>query len=182
VEPAEGRTVGTTEGRGVGAVGCALGAGVGTPGGSVGFAVGRAVGLVEGNAVEGFAVERAEGKGVGRVVGGDEGLIVVGRAVVDVVGTAVGTAVCVGAAVGPYVSRWTPVPATTAKPEHVDEPVQPSWIRYVCVAVPAGTVYCTCAQESLPDMHAAGGRLLVPVSSYTTSIPVGVYTRSVVFP
>ena len=131
-----------------------------------GKGVGGGVGCVLGN-----AVGSAEGQGVGGIVG-------------CALGHAVGSAdgVCVGSGVGAYVTSCTPAPATTAKPEHDDEPMQPSWIRYVCVTVPAGTVYCTCAQKSLPDMHAAGGRLLVPVSSYTTSTPPGVYTRSVVWP
>ena len=60
--------------------------------------------------------------------------------------------------------------------------MQPSWIRYVCVAMPTGTVYRTCAHTLPPLIHTAGGRLPVPVSSYTTSTPPGVYTRSVVWP
>jgi hypothetical protein len=88
----------------------------------------------------------------------------------------------VGAAVGVYVTSCTPNPAMMAVPEHVVAPVQPSRIMYVCHKVPAGTVYCTCAHVLPPPMQAAGGRLPVPVSSYTTSTPAALKTRSTVEP
>ena len=115
-------------------------------------------------------------------MGSDVGTCV-GALLGDGVGRAeVGTAV--GDGVGAYVTSCTPAPATTAIPEHVNDPVQPSWIKYVCVAVPAGTVYCTCAHAVVPspETHAVGAPAPLPVSSYTTSTPPGVYTRSVVFP
>ena len=67
-------------------------------------------------------VGRLEGVGVGLLVG-----TLVGEAVGAVVGTLLGATVAiVGAGVGLYVTRCTPAPATTAVPEHVDEPKQPS--------------------------------------------------------
>ena len=84
---------------------------------------------------------------------------------------------------GEKVTRCTPKPATTAMPEQVVAPRQPSWIRYVCDAALAGTVYCTCAHTLPPSMHCAGGfPLPVPVSSYATSTPAAVKTRSEVDP
>ena len=45
-------------------------------------------------------------------------------------------------------------------------------------------MYCTCAHAVVPspELHCDGGPAPLPVSSYTTSTPPGVYTRSVVFP
>ena len=48
--------------------------------------------------------------------------------------------------------------------------------------MPAGTVYCTCAQALPPLMQTAGGKLPEPVSSYTTSTPAGSKTRMAVMP
>ena len=91
--------------------------------------------------------------------------------------------IAVGISVGVKVTSCTPAPATTAVPEQVVAPRQPSWIRYVCDAAPAGTVYCTCAHTLPPSMHCAGGfPLPVPVSSYATSTPAAVKTRSEVDP
>ena len=53
---------------------------------------------------------------------------------------------------------------------------------YVCGGALAGTVYCTCAHTLPPEIHAAGGLSPFPVSSYTTSTPVAVYTRNTVEP
>ena len=110
------------------------------------------------------------GLAVGSALGSAEGIAVVGRRVGTELGA--GVALKVGAAVGEYVTRDTPAPAITALPEHAVEPVQPSRMMYVCDCVFAGTVYCTCAHTLVPEMHAAGGRSPVPVSSYTTSTPV----------
>ena len=121
---------------------------------------------------------------MGSALGTTEGIAVVGRRVGLELGDWLGTGVAlkVGAAVGEYVTRDTPAPAITALPVHAVEPVQPSRMMYVCDGVPAGTVYCTCAQTLDPEMHADGGRSPVPVSSYTTSTPAAEYTRSVVDP
>ena len=147
----------------------------------VGLAVGNALGCGDGCGVVGSIVGTLLGLSEGLAEGKAEGCALVGEAVGAMVGMLLGAAVAiVGAAVGLYVTSCTPAPATTAIPEHVDEPVQPSWIKYVCIAVPAGTVYCTCAQRSVSEMHCAGGPAPLPVSSYTTSTPPGVYTRSVV--
>ena len=54
---------------------------------------------------------------------------------------------------GAYVTSCKPVPEMMAVPEQVVVPVQPSRMTYVCVTVPAGTVYCNCAQTLPPDMH-----------------------------
>jgi len=93
---------------------------------------------------------------VGEALGGIDGILV-GRVE--------------GAGVGVYVTSCTPAPATAAVPVQEELLVQPSRIMNVCNGVFAGTVYCTCAHTLPPDMHAAGGRLPVPVSSYTTSTP-----------
>ena len=112
---------------------------------------------------------RADGLLVGCNVGGIDGSP--GPVVGITVGRADGAD---GTGVGAYVTSCTPAPDTTVVPEHSAMPSQPSWIRYVCVGVPAGTVYCTCAQELPPVMHCAGGSGPVPVSSYMTSTPEGV--------
>jgi hypothetical protein len=78
------------------------------------FIVGLAVGSNDGVAV-GSAV-------VGLKVGTELGVLDVGEGV----GALVGSALAIGACVGAYVTSCTPAPATTAVPEHVDEPVQPS--------------------------------------------------------
>ena len=186
-----GASVGSAEGAGVGAVGCAVGGGVLSPAAIVGLAVGSADGMAEGTAVVGRSVGTPLGlsvveSGVGAAEGaGDEpgvGMadgLQLGGAVGGiegcpgpVVGTAVGAADgAEGAGVGVYVTSCTPAPATTAVPVQPLIWTQPSSIRYVCVGVPAGTVYCTCAHELAPEMHCAGGRAPVPVSSYTTSTP-----------
>ena len=70
-----------------------------------------------------------------------------------------------GVMVGLNVTRLTPAPVMTAFPEQSVRPVQPSRMTYVWVAVPTGTVYCTCAHTLPPEMHCAGGRSPVPVSS-----------------
>ena len=80
------------------------------------------------------------------------------------------------------MTKLTPVPEIAACPLQTDEPVQPSLIKYVCCGVPAGTVYCTCAHTLPPVMHAIGGWLPEPVSSYTTSTPTDEYTRNTVCP
>ena len=124
------------------------------------------------------------GTTVGRAVGSTDG-IGVGRAEGDCVGNADGAGVGgnVGKAVGENVTSCTPgTPEITARPKHSSFPTQPSRMMYVCVGVPAGTVYCTCAHRSVPEMHCTGGPAPLPVSSYTTSTPPGVYTRSVVWP
>ena len=107
------------------------GAGVGEA--VVGSSVGRLLGANEGNAVV-VAVGAGDGRAVGALLGVGVGIALgttVGKAVgLLVVGWAVvGTAV--GAGVGAYVTSCTPAPATTAIPEHVDDPKQPSWIKYV---------------------------------------------------
>ena len=127
--------------------------------------VGRSVGTLLGRRVDGAPVLAD----VGGTVGNADGRAVVGEGVEPAMGMAVAV---VGAAVGAYVTSCTPAPATTAVPVQAVAPVQPSSIRYVCAGVPAGTVYCTCAHTLPPVMHCAGGRLPVPVSSYTTSTPV----------
>ena len=58
-----------------------------------------------------------------------------------VLGLAVG--ITVGTAVGLKRTADTPAPATAAWPVHAALARQPSRIRYVCDAVPAGTVYVT---------------------------------------
>ena len=147
----------------------------------MGFVVGLADGFALGLAVVGSRVgtelgeklgRRVVGTGVGEAdgaVGNVVGTCVVGAKVGAEEGT--GVALKVGAAVGEYVTRDTPLPAMAASPEHAVEPVQPSRMMYVCDGVFAGTVYCTCAHTLVPEMHAAGGRSPVPVSSYTTSTP-----------
>ena len=168
-----GMMVGADVGTGVGAVGLAVGGWLGELALTVGFAVGNVEGTDEGFAVVGTIVGSALGANDGIAVGESEGLAVggeVGGAVMIAVGIGLGR--FVGVAVGAYVTSFTPAPDTTAVPEHNVMPMQPSWIRYVSVVVPAGTVYCTCAHTLPPDMHAAGGRPPVPVSSYTTSTPV----------
>ena len=146
---------GAALGRAVGAVGRAEGAAVGSPGIIEGLAVGSALGMAVGAAVVGLRVGTELGAGV---------------------------AATVGCAVGEYVTRPTPTPEMATCPLHAVDPVQPSRMMYVCAGVPVGTVYCTCAHTLPPEMHAAGGRLPVPVSSYTTSTPLAEYTRSVVEP
>ena len=138
-----------------------MGGGVGGPGIIVGFAVGSALGSTEGIAVVGRSVGTELGVKVGTEVGAAEGAE----------GLVVGFRRTVGAAVGEYVTRDTPAPEMTARPEHVVEPVQPSRIMYVCRGAVTGTVYCTWAHLSFPVMQAAGGKEPVPVSSYTTSTP-----------
>ena len=119
--------------------------------------------------------------------------IAVGVTVGSVDGTGVGTidgkklgagdGSVVGRAVGLYVTRETPAaPETATLPMQPVLDKQPSRMMYVCVGMPAGTVYCTCAQTSLPEMQTAGGSSPFPVSSYITSTPVAEYTRSVVWP
>jgi hypothetical protein len=76
----------------------------------VGFAVGSEEGIAVGNAV------------VGLKVGTELDILDVGEGV----GALDGSALVIGACVGAYVTSCTPAPATTAVPEHVDEPVQPS--------------------------------------------------------
>ena len=148
------------DGTGVGeTVGSVLGTGLGFDEGS---ALGKGVPAAEG-LTEGAKVGSALGNGVGKVVG-------------------MGVAANVGAAVGANVTSFTPVPAIAALPEHVVWPVQPSRMMYVWVAAPTGTVYCTWAHTVLPEMQAEGGRLPVPVSSYTTSTLVAEKTRRVVEP
>ena len=155
-----GASVGSADGAAVGAVGATVGCADGKPGPVVGPAEGRSEGAGEGSAVV--------GRSVGMLVGMTVGKGWVGRADGVAVGAALGA---VGVAVGAYVTSCTPAPDTTAVPEHDVLPWQPSWIRYVCVAVPAGTVYCTCAHELPLSLHAAGGWLPEPVSSYATSVP-----------
>jgi hypothetical protein len=147
----------------------------------VGFAVGLADGFALGLAVVGSRVgtelgeklgRRVVGTGVGETdgaVGSVVGTCVVGAKVGAEEGT--GVALKVGAAVGEYVTRDTPLPAMATSPVHVVEPMQPSRMMYVCDCVYAGTVYCTCAHTLVPEMHAAGGLSPLPVSSYTTSTP-----------
>jgi hypothetical protein len=101
-------------------------------------------------------------------------LVTVGAAEGRGVGSGVGFTIDVGDAVGLYVTSCKPVPAMTAVPVHVVEPVQPSRMMYVWEAIANGTVYCTCAHTLPPEMQAAGGRLPKPVSSYTTSTPAAV--------
>jgi hypothetical protein len=77
------------------------------------------------------------------------------------------------------VTSCTPVaPETMAVPEQKVDPTQPSLTMYVWGGAPAGTVYCTCEHVPQPD----GGPAPEPVSSYTTSTPAAVKTRSVVWP
>jgi hypothetical protein len=128
--------------------------------------VGTDVGTTDGAPVT-ATVGSAVGLRLGGVVGGIDGSP--GPVVGITVGSADGAD---GTGVGAYVTSCTPAPDTTVVPEHNVMPSQPSWIRYVSVAVLAGTVYCTCAHTLPPDVHAAGGRPPVPVSSYTTSTPV----------
>jgi hypothetical protein len=149
-----GASVGSADGAAVGAVGATVGCADGKPGPVVGPAEGRSEGAGEGSAVVGRSVGMLVGIRVGVAEGAE--------------GAALGA---VGVAVGAYVTRCTPAPDTTAVPEHDVLPWQPSWIRYVCVAVPAGTVYCTCAHTLPLSLHAAGGWLPEPVSSYATSVP-----------
>ena len=95
--------------------------------------VGRSVGTLLGRRVDGDPVFAD----VGGTVGNADGRAVVGEGVEPAMGMAVAV---VGAAVGAYVTSCTPAPATTAVPVQAVAPVQPSWIRYVCAGVPAGTV------------------------------------------
>ena len=130
-------------------------------GATVGCAMGDKLGSADGGVVVGSALGSALGSADGRAVVGSNVGIELGAAVLT----------NVGAAVGAYVTRLTPAPVIADVPEHVDEPMQPSRIRYVCGGVLAGTVYCTCAHTLPPAIQAAGGRLPEPVSSYTTSTP-----------
>jgi len=163
---------GAALGRAVGAVGRAEGAAVGSPGSIEGLAVGSALGMAVGAAVVGLRVGTELGDNVFCIVGDADGDNVEGA----------GVTVKVGEGVGEYVTRPTPTPEMATCPLHAVDPVQPSRMMYVCAGVPVGTVYCTCAHTLPPEMHAAGGRLPVPVSSYTTSTPLAEYTRSVVEP
>ena len=158
---------------------------------AVGLEVGTVLGRADGNAVVGRSVGTPLGLKVLDAVGNElgkrletaEGAKVGtedGRTVGRTVGE--GVALNVGCAVGEYVTRPTPTPEMATCPLHAVDPVQPSRMMYVCAGVPAGTVYCTCAHTLPPEMHAAGGRLPVPVSSYTTSTPLAEYTRRVVEP
>jgi len=88
----------------------------------------------------------------------------------------------VGAVVGANVTAVMPAPEMAVCPVHALLAMQPSRMTYVCAAVPAGTVYCTCAHELPPLMHTAGGRSALPVSSYVTSTPAAVKTRITVMP
>lgn len=100
-------------------------------------------------------VGRAEGVNVGRVDGCGVGAIVGALEVATAVGAMVGPTdgTNEGWRVGEYVTSCKPAPAMMAVPEQAVWPVQPSRIIYVWVAVPAGTVYCTCAQTLVPEMH-----------------------------
>ena len=110
-------------------MGADVGRAEGAPGAVVGPGVGALLGIMLGPCPtdEGAAVASA----VGTADGGIDGMP----------GPVVGiTEDKEGAGVGTYVTSCTPAPATTAVPEHAVAPVQPSWIRYVCAGVPAGTV------------------------------------------
>lgn len=61
-------------------------------------------------------------------------------------------------------------------------PRHPSLMTYVCTGQLRGTVNCTCAQILPFNMHAGGGRLPEPVSSYTTSTPAALKMRITVLP
>jgi len=154
---------------------------------AVGLEVGTVLGRADGNAVVGRSVGTPLGLKVLDAVGNELGKILEtaeGAKVGTEDGRTVGAGVAlnVGCAVGEYVTRPTPTPEMATCPLHAVDPVQPSRMMYVCAGVPVGTVYCTCAHTLPPEMHAAGGRLPVPVSSYTTSTPLAEYTRSVVEP
>lgn len=117
---------------------------------------------------------------MGATEGSDDGT---GVGIIDGIKLGAGDGSMVGRAVGLYVTRETPVaPEMATLPMQPVFETQPSRMTYVCVGVLAGTVYCTCAQTSLPEIQTAGGLLPVPVSSYTTSTPVAEYTRNVVCP
>ena len=108
--------------------------------------MGQAVGLELGLAVLGTGVGAGEGlllgAGVGKIVGRGEGFDVGSE---DGEGVGIG----VGAYVGPKVTACTPLtPVMTARPSQAVFPRQPSRMMYVCIDVPMGTVYCTCAQTS----------------------------------
>ena len=87
-----------------------------------------------------------------------------------------------GAGVGAYATAMMPAPDMAVCPVHAPLAWQPSRMTYVCEAVPAGTVYCTCAHELAPFTHTAGGPAPVPVSSYVTSTPAALKTRITVMP
>lgn len=129
--------------------------------------------------VDGDGLGRRVGSGVGTGVGGVTGL---GEGSDD--GEAVGRADGrgEGCMVGGYVTIASAAPDTASLPTQLVDPRHPSLTTYVCVGVPAGTVYCTWAQVFPLLMHTAGGKDPVPVSSYTTSTPVAVYMRSAVMP
>jgi hypothetical protein len=122
------------------AVGAAVGFGEGGEEGCStrpeGLAVGSAVGSADGLAVVvsnvGMLLGTKNGKLVVCTVGFGLGTDEVESTVGIDVGKGEGTAVdgfAVGIGVGEYVTSCTPAPATTAIPEHVDVPIQPSWIR-----------------------------------------------------
>ena len=87
-----------------------------------------------------------------------------------------------GVAVGAKVTAVMPDPEMADCPVHALLAWQPSRMMYVCEAVPAGTVYCTCAHALPPLTHTAGGPAPVPVSSYVTSTPAALKTRITVLP
>ena len=151
--------------------------------------VGVRVGIEDGEMVEGAGVICVDGSTVGLKVGILEGVIEGGTVGKEVVATIVGEAVgrlegrAVGDKVGGNVTKRIPwTPEIAAFPEQVELPIHPSLIIYCWRGVPAGTVYCTCAQTFSAKMHGDGGLSPVPVSSYTTSTPDAVYMRIVVCP
>ena len=112
---------------------------------------------------------------LGDLVGKDEG-----KTVGIAVGLRVGTTVGLGE--GEKLKSDTPAPVTATTPVQEVVPTQPSRMINVWEADLSGTVYCTCAQMLFPLKHALGGMSPVPVSSYTSSMPVDVKRRRVVWP
>jgi len=153
IRPLVGAAVRGAVGSRVGAVGVAVGTGVGTSARNVGIAEGITVGKGDGGAVVGPIDGRGDGAAVGRAVVPAVGAIVgiedgagEGRIVGEKLGGAEGNGV------GAKLTTVTPLPATADLPWHpVAVPKHPCQITYVCVGVPAGTVYWICAQFPQAD-------------------------------
>jgi hypothetical protein len=169
IRPPVGAAVGNGEGLGVGAVGIVVGNGVGLPAFIVGIAEGIADGKGVGGAVVGPMVGKEDGAAVGKTVVAAVVAVVVieeGAGEGRVVGGKLGGAE--GEGVGAKLTTVTPFPATAALPwQPVEVPKQPSQITYVCVGVPAGTVYWICAQSPQADGATPEPG---PVLSYITSV------------
>jgi hypothetical protein len=150
-------------------VGIVVGNGVGLPAFIVGIAEGIADGKGVGGAVVGPMVGKEDGAAVGKTVVAAVVAVVVieeGAGEGRVVGGKLGGAE--GEGVGAKLTTVTPFPATADLPwQPVEVLKQPCQITYVCVGVPAGTVYWICAQRPQADGATPEPE---PVLSYITSV------------